>query len=134
MKITKKGVHEEMASLASTLIATTGLLHLPVELMAVIVSYVTSETQDILKLSCVCKSLQNIVLNDTDGDGAIWRSLTKETFRVTDEKFQNFPKIRSHKALYSILQEFVAKEGFYVLAETLPWGVLFLWHFLNGNL
>ena len=71
------------------------------------------------------------MLNDTGGDGD-WRSLTKETFRVTDEKFQNFPKIRSHKVLYSILQEFVAKEGFYVFAETLPWGVLSQ-HFFKGK-
>ena len=77
------------------------LLHLSVELMAVIVSYVTSETQTWLKLSCVLQSLQNIVLNDTDGDGAIWRSLTKETFRVTDEKFQNFPKFdQNHCTLF----------------------------------
>ena len=117
-----------MASLASTLIATTGLLHLPVELLAVVISYVTAK-KDIVKLSVVCKSLQNTVLNDTGGDGAIWRSLTKETFRVTDEKFRNFPKFDHTKYCTLFCKSLLPKKASMYSPKPYLGEFFFLFHF-----
>ena len=110
------------------------LLTLPVELLAIIISFITNDKKEIFRISLVNKILFNSLFNSEDiGADEIWRSLTKETFRVTQEKFNHFPKIKSHKTLYSILEQYVPKEGFYVLSEMHPWGILFLFHFVKGQ-
>jgi hypothetical protein len=104
------------------------LLGIPTELLAVIISYVTKDRAEIFSVALINKAIYGVLFNND----AIWRSLTRETFRVTDEKFEHFPKVYSYKVLYSILEKFVPKEGFYVLSETFPWGLLFLFHFVKG--
>ena len=60
------------------------LLTLPVELLAMIISFITNNKKEIFRISLVNKILFNSLFNSEDiGADEIWRSLTKESFRVT---------------------------------------------------
>ena len=67
------------------------------------------------------------------GDEEVWRSLCQLQWRVSDERFAQWPSISSWRTLYRVLEEWAPREGFYVLLEGSPWGLLLLLRFVGGD-
>mmetsp|Transcript_16422 Transcript_16422/g.24136 ORF Transcript_16422/g.24136 Transcript_16422/m.24136 type:complete len:545 (+) Transcript_16422:37-1671(+) len=96
-----------------------------------------------------------------DGDN-IWRSLCRLSFPLSEERIAHWPKTSlttssatdsieammndsattknrektclSWMSLYSILEQWVPREGFYTILNSYPWGILLLLRFRHGDL
>jgi len=103
---------------------------LPHDLLAFIISFVTNDLREVLRLAMLSKKIYKEHFNCTSG---VWKPLCIQSWKVTEQHLTQWPKMSSWKSLYATLQHWVPREGFYVLLDAYPWGILFLMRILDGN-
>ena len=113
---------------------------LPTELLASSLSYL--EYRHVLQMACVSRKLRGSIAPATGGGGGgdapsaaqgFWRSLCRSTFRMSDARFREWPRIACWHAMYRLLHEWGRREGFYTLDQATPWGLLCLFHLEGGK-
>eukprot|EP00940_MAST-03C_sp_MAST-3C-sp2_P002563 g2563.t1 len=95
---------------------------LPQSVIARILSY--GERDMLQRAGCVSKSM--IIADNT------WRALCVYRFNV-HTTMQLWPVFKTWKRLYRVLDKWMPACGFYVLASASPWGLLFIFRFIEGK-
>lgn len=117
----------------------------PTELLAAVLSYL-DRGPAVLRMAGVSRRLRDLVLLPPAADRAssddpsaaaqaqdFWRCLTMSTFRMDDERFRAWPRVRCWRDMYRILDEWGKREGFYALEQAAPWGMVCLFHLEGGK-
>jgi hypothetical protein len=121
----------------ATLAALDGML------LSNILSFAAADAASLCRVGACSTSLHRALGSDGGGVGGsvgggggdeeVWRSLCQLQWRVSDERFAQWPSISSWRTLYRVLEEWAPREGFYVLLEGSPWGLLLLLRFVGGD-
>lgn len=102
---------------------------LPGVLLVTVCSYLSYQWQSLERYSVLCRSFQERFDQD-----AVWQHLCNDFWFVTEQRLKEWPALRSYRALYRLLEQWAALEGFYTLPAAFPWCLLVLVRFEAGVL
>lgn len=105
------------------------ITHLHSVLMVSVFSYLTYECKSLERYAVLCRSFWEHLNED-----AVWQHLCKDFWFVTEERFKQWPAMRTYRALYRALEQWAVLEGFYSMPTAFPWSLLVLLRFETGTL
>ena len=106
------------------------------QLLGWILSFVSSNASDFSAITCCSRTLSRRLgdRSDTPGeDDTVWRVICQSVFRISEERFNQWPNVNSWYQLHRLLEVWVPREGFYVCRNASPWGLLFAFKFEGGE-
>jgi len=105
------------------------IVDLPGPVLAQALAYLGADGRALRGALSVCRAAAERLRSDEE----LWQALSQLHFRVSDDRFQQWPRISSWAVLYDVLEQWAPREGFYHLPQTAPWGILLLLRFDGGR-
>lgn len=102
---------------------------MPGVLWVAVCSFLTYKWKTLEKYAALCRYFRERFQEET-----VWQHLCNDFWLLTPQRFEEWPSLRSYRALYRVLEQWAVLEGYYTVPSGFPWCLLVLLRFQAGAL